>query len=184
MNEYEKQANNFLHATGTKLTVELAENQTAPIWAERDYYGKQYNVTLENPKGRYVFPFWDSVYNRETFEAIELLNSSRSFQPNTNQEYKAIDLLKERLKIPKSATISFIRQKYEELKEQLNPTAYTILACLSLTYEDSFEDWADSFGYSTDSIRARESYNACIEQDRQLRRLFTSEQLERLEEIQ
>jgi hypothetical protein len=64
------------------------------------------------------------------------------------------------------------------------PKAYDILACLSPLHEDNFKDFCRSFGYDTDSITGEKTYKACIEQDKNIKKLFTSEELELLTEIQ
>lgn len=63
------------------------------------------------------------------------------------------------------------------------PKVYDILACLSPLYEDNLKDFCDAFGYDEDSITALKTFEACKDQDRMLRKLFTSEELERLTEI-
>lgn len=64
------------------------------------------------------------------------------------------------------------------------PTAYSILACLSPLYEDNFEYFCASYGYNTDSINALKTYEAVKEQDYQLKKLFSQEEMEKLAEIQ
>lgn len=46
---------------------------------------------------------------------------------------------------------------------------------------ENFDDWCDSFGYSSDSIKALNLYKGCLEHGRMLRKLFTSEQRAKLE---
>ena len=64
-----------------------------------------------------------------------------------------------------------------------NPNAYDVLSCLDVLYSDTFEDFCADFGYDVDSIKAEKTYRAMQEQDRALRRLFTTEHLEKLQEI-
>lgn len=63
------------------------------------------------------------------------------------------------------------------------PAAYDVLACLDVLYGDTFEDFCGDFGYDVDSIKAEKTYRAVQEQDRALQKLFTMEQLEKLQEI-
>jgi hypothetical protein len=63
------------------------------------------------------------------------------------------------------------------------PNAYDVLSCLDVLYSDTFEDFCADFDYDVDSIKAEKTYIAMQEQDRALRRLFTMEQLEKLQEI-
>jgi hypothetical protein len=48
----------------------------------------------------------------------------------------------------------------------VNPELDQVLYCLfsdSEAHNDSFENWADNFGYDSDSIAAKKIYDACIE---------------------
>ncbi|QWF18685.1 hypothetical protein [Lysobacter capsici] len=45
---------------------------------------------------------------------------------------------------------------------------------------DTFVDWADDYGYSSDSIKARETYEACREHGAKLRRAVGADRFERL----
>lgn len=134
MNEYEKQANDFLLATNISIFISKAEPQTSPLWAKKgEKHGIDYQVRLKNDKACYDFHFWDSIANKES---------------------------------------------------KKKPNNYDILACLSPLYEDNFEDFADNFGYVRDSLIGFNTFNACKEQDRMLRKLFNDSQLELLAEIQ
>lgn len=64
------------------------------------------------------------------------------------------------------------------------PRAYDVLACIEKSDPGTFEDWCSGFGYSTDSRKALETYLHCQNQYASLSRLFTSEQLTLLQEIQ
>ena len=55
----------------------------------------------------------------------------------------------------------------------IRPKVRDVLECLlmgtnCLDY-DTFEDWAENFGYDTDSRSAERGYNACIGEARRLR---------------
>jgi len=65
------------------------------------------------------------------------------------------------------------------------PNAYDVLACLD-TYADgeSFNDFCSDYGYETDSIKAKKTYNAVMKQIEGLKKVFNKEQLEELNEIQ
>ena len=63
------------------------------------------------------------------------------------------------------------------------PSEYDILAAVEKYSYDSFSDFCDAVGYSTDSISAMETYLACGEEYAGLRRIFTEEQMKMLREI-
>jgi hypothetical protein len=64
---------------------------------------------------------------------------------------------------------------------------YDYLACLNLSYFSDFDDFCNEFGCSwnteNDYIRLKQVYFDVLDQDKNLRLLFTDEELERLSEI-
>ncbi len=67
MNEYDEQAKKFLADINTTIEITKAPFQQAPELAKDGKHGIQYFVKLENPKGSFVFPFWDSIANKEKY---------------------------------------------------------------------------------------------------------------------
>ncbi len=64
------------------------------------------------------------------------------------------------------------------------PNAYDVLACLAIIDPaETFADFCDAYGYDTDSITARDTYEAVKEQSENLHRLFTRKQREALADI-
>lgn len=63
------------------------------------------------------------------------------------------------------------------------PTPYDVLACLTKYNPYSFEDFCAYFGYDYDS-QAEKIYNAVCKEWDNINKLFTSEQIEQLQEIQ
>ncbi|MHC4429759.1 MAG: hypothetical protein ACYS0D_14330 [Planctomycetota bacterium] len=62
------------------------------------------------------------------------------------------------------------------------PTAADVLSCLvsdaaSVEYEDSFEAWAESLGYDTDSRKAERTYKACTRIRDRVRRFLPNHDL-------
>lgn len=184
--DYDKQADDFLKATGSMLKIELSEFQNGPIWATGEAYGTKYTVTLSNARGSYTFPFWDSINNRQYMDALNLIKNSKLGEPRTSEYYRAQDLLKSKdaLGLKRGLSMGDAYRNYDKYVEQLKPSAYSVLACLDVDYSDDFADFCANYGYDTDSIKAKETYDGVIEQDRQLRRIFTLEELEMLQEVQ
>lgn len=77
-----------------------------------------------------------------------------------------------------------VLRELKSLKTNAIPTEYDILAAVEKYGYDSFSDFCAEFGYSTDSISARETFLACGEEYAWLRRIFTEEQMEELRKIQ
>ena len=70
---------------------------------------------------------------------------------------------------------------YSERPEE--PTSADVLYSLLLdaeAYSQPFHEWADNFGYDKDSIKAHDTYRACVDSGLRLSRLFDQKQREHL----
>lgn len=67
-----------------------------------------------------------------------------------------------------------------------HPTAYDVLSCISgdCHCEEEFKDWCGSFGESTDSITALQTFRRCKAFAARLQAFFTADEIEALGEIQ
>lgn len=66
------------------------------------------------------------------------------------------------------------------------PEITDVIYCLlsdSDAIEYNFTEWANDFGYDTDSIKAEKVYQACVETGRKLNRIFSPKDLESLREL-
>lgn len=66
------------------------------------------------------------------------------------------------------------------------PSAADVLHSLlmdSQAREQSFADWCADLGYDADSIKALNTYNACVATDNQLRQVFTATERDKLAEM-
>ena len=163
----------------TVLTIERAKSQTSPIWAKKgERHGIKYDCKLSNDRGEMVFEFWDSIHDAEIINATETFCPIESLK--VQKDFNAEAILKR-----EGIRFHSLYQKDNREKEvaKYSPNAYDVLACLSPLYEDNFSDFCASFGYDEDSITASKTWDACREQDRQLRRIFTLEQLDELTAI-
>lgn len=71
-----------------------------------------------------------------------------------------------------------------KLLEKIKPDNYSILACLSAEYtDDIFEDWCYNYGCDSDSVGAKKIYDECITKSIQLRKMYTSDEINKLLEI-
>ena len=64
------------------------------------------------------------------------------------------------------------------------PTAYAVLSCVEKVDVGTFEDFCFEFGYDTDSITAKNTYEAVRDEYLNLARLFNNAELEQMAEIQ
>lgn len=64
MNEYIKQATDFLQKTHTKMKIEYVGLAVNKEWKEKEKRCL-YEITLTSPRGSMSFDFWDSIRNTE-----------------------------------------------------------------------------------------------------------------------
>lgn len=168
MNEYIKQATEFLLKTHAEMKIDFVGLAINKEWKEKEKRCL-YEITLTSPRGSMVFDFWDSIRNAEiremTFEAYA----------------------KKRYKVPfTSLTQAEKMQASKELaakKKIAVPSVYDVLACLTKCDPGTFEDFCSDYGYDEDSRTAERVYFAVQKEYAQLARLFTPDQMEELAEI-
>jgi len=186
MNEYEKQAQDFLKKTGTTLMVKfIGHDKYFPNDSdERDVY----KFALMRGSRSYVGTFGHCVYD-----------SGVVFRAKNGKTEKRLNIA-----IPvkfwplrdgkggatlKRAFASWFSKKYfhampSELGFGKKPTAYDILSCIPNSYPgQTFEDFCADYGYDPDSRNAYRIYEACKKELEGLMMLFNEEELEELREI-
>ena len=155
MSEYTKQAKKFLEDTNTKFEV-VVIGKLLPPWAEEGAKpSKTLSVTLSNDRHTYNFKFYCSLHD--------------TYGPEVRTSRYCPEFIKAARKWNKD--------------QRKNTYEYDILACLNVSYCEDHEDFCDEFGYDIDSIRGRDVYLAVQKESKNLKRLFTEEQLEQLNEI-
>lgn len=79
-----------------------------------------------------------------------------------------------------------VRPAYKEQK-LLPPKLHDVLYCLVLDADvldySGFENWANEFGYDSDSIKDRKIYDACLKEALEFKQLFTEQEIAELHEI-
>lgn len=111
-------------------------------------------------------------------------NSSRYLRPNILTVEEWIDRIECAI-IKKCSEIS--AKNFGEgiqAKEIMHPTEYGVIACMQKYPVGSFEDFCGDFGYDEDSRKAEKIYETVKAEYEALERLFTTEELEQLQEIQ
>lgn len=168
MNEYTKQATEFLKKANATIKIEFVGLAVNKDWKEKDKRNL-YEITLSTPGGSMVFDFWDSIRNTE----IKQMN----LEAYTEKRYKRrFD----------SLSYSEKMQAQKELKEKkaaAQPNAYDVLACMTKYDPGTFENFCSEFGYDEDSRTAERIYFAVQKEYSELARIFTPEQLEEMQEI-
>lgn len=131
--DYQKQAKDFLQATGTTLTVTF-KHSGSMAWDEKGESRDIFTCTLKNDRSRYRFTFGQSIFN----------STGNGSNP---------------------------------------PNAYDVLACIEKYEVEDFEWWCKELGYDNDSRKAYKTYKAVKREWENVKRLFTPEQIEVLQEI-
>ena len=169
MNEYTKQANEFLQKANATCKIEFVGLAINKDWKETTKRNL-YEITLTTPKGSMTFDFWDSIHNTEISKMT--LNEYAAKRWNCRPE-----CLKYNEKVIAS-------KELKAKKADAQPTAYDILTCLTKYDPGTFENFCWEFGYDEDSRTAERIYFAVQKEYAQLTRIFTAEQMEELQEIQ
>lgn len=170
MTEYQAQAKQFLADSNATMEISFIGKEIPSHWLGETKPHNKYQFTITTPKGKYTSYFCDSLWNTMVSEMTQNDYARKKYKMNW-------DVLnyQEKVKVIKELNV---------LKANAIPTEYDILAAVEKYSYDSFSDFCSEFGYSTDSISARETFLACGEEYAGLRRIFTEEQMEKMREIQ
>ena len=183
---YLEQANDFLKATETTLKIEL---YATGVNFNRTEKGKHdvYKCTLSKGGRVYTFDFTQSL-RYSGVKHIYLKGTKFERETYVPLSFKEIEKLVDnpsdsKLKFRISRQISNYNRKLDDIQYPQAPNAYDVLACLDVYDCDTFEEFCDCFGYDVDSIKALEIFRAVQEQENALLRMFSSDELEQLQEI-
>ena len=169
MKTYEQQANKFLSATNSTLSIEYLKNDYHFIGDtdKRDVY----KCELKRGQRSYVFNFGQS------------LSKSQHYKDTTK---KGCTYTMTGKRLTGNYSINDLK-KYSQWIKLVNgeaPTAYDILACLQKYDVGTFEQFCYEFGYDTDSIKANKIYTEVVNEYKSICTLYTDEEMEQLQEIQ
>jgi len=176
MDEYQKQAIDFLDRTNSSIAIEFLKHDFHfhTDKEKRDIY----SITLSRGSRKYEFEFGQS------------LNDSGFY---FTMGKRKVDLDRKLLQKTKSELTRHIRQtinshyldngKSDIIHYPQVPTEYSILACLTKYDPYSFEDFCGEYGYNTDSISANKIYEVVQNEWNHIQSLYTDEEIELLREI-
>ena len=156
MSQYLQQAKSFLEETNTKIDIVKIGCLITP-WSNTDKPVNTYSVTLTNKRHTYNFKFYSSI--QDTYGPYD----ERYDNYWGSCEHRA-------------------RKKWR-IEMRKKDYTYDVLACLNIDYSEDFEDFCSDFGYSDDSITAHRTYDAVRTETKNLKRLFTESELEKLSEV-
>lgn len=175
---YEKQANDFLTATGSEIKIEYLKHDK---YFDDDKEARDiYSVTLKRGSRQFTFNFGQSLNN----SGIKIVNRNngktmRTFAPSKQFDKNGkFDALKFKL------TCGWQISSCDLIVLPKPPTNYDILACLTKYDPGIFEDFCSEFGYDTDSIRAEKTYNAVKNEYMNVINLYSDTEIEQLAEVQ
>lgn len=167
-NEYTKRADDFLTRANATCSIRLIGQMINQDWKEKELRNA-YDVTIKTPQGEMNLTFWDSAHNTEIYNMTLSEYAKKRFK--CQYEY---------------LTYSYKNKASRELKikkSEAVPTTYDILACLQKYDVGTFEEFCSEFGYDEDSKTADKIYIAVIKEYKQLERIFTTQQIDELREI-
>ncbi len=173
ISSYEQQAIDFLNATGATIETKFLEH--APHFQDDKESRDIYEVKITRLGRKFVFKFGaslnDSGFYYTKGKRQITIDHSLIGTKNLASAIRAKDL--DFLNNGKSDVIHYPKA----------PTAYSILACLTKSDPDTFENFCSEFCYDTDSRKAFKTYKAVKREWKNIERLFTPEQIEQLQEI-
>ena len=171
MTEYQQQAKDFLTSCNATMIVEFVGIDINQNWNDNTERAK-YRVAIRTPRGSMMLDFWDSVVNTEM--------KTMSFEKFCKMVYHCLpqDLYPMRKKA---------EAEWRFIKNNAVPSEYSILACLTKYDPGTMHDFFDEMGYEIESaddiFSFMNTYNAVVKEYRDLCRIFTEEQMEKLREI-
>ena len=171
--EYEQQAEAFLKATNTEFKCEFLKH--GKHFVDDKETRDIYRITLTRGKRSYTFNFGQSIVDSGFYytKGRQVIQIDRSQLTNKNLVLWI-----------KLRDYDFLNNgKSDKIHYPVAPTAYDVLACLTKSDPDTFENFCYEYGYDEDSRKAEKIYNAVLDEWRNVCALFTDEEIEQLQEI-
>ncbi|MEA3430320.1 MAG: hypothetical protein U9R08_03530 [Nanoarchaeota archaeon] len=175
MDDYEKQAEQFLADTQTTFTTEFVKHGKHFVddEEERDIY----KVTFTRGERSFFVMFGRSIDG----SGYKVKTSSNNRLHGGNYYATLPMTLKDVKKKVKAQFETLSGIKIEEPKE---PTAYDVLTCLQKYDPETFKDFCDNFGYDRDSIKANKIYKAVCEEYKNVLTIWSDKEIEKLQEME
>ena len=177
MQDYQKQANDFLAKTKTEIKIEFLTND---FYFDGDKEKRDiYEITLQRANRKYKFKFGNSLNDSGFYYTMgrRKVEIDRKFLTKTKAELLA--------HIKRESGYQFLNNgKSDIIHYPKAPDAYGILACLTKYDPGTFENFCSEFGYDTDSRRAKKTYKAVCKEWLNVSRVWDDTEIEELSEIQ
>lgn len=147
---------NFLQSNGFTFEARYVGETVR----DNDWQCDEWRVSLMKGKTKFETPFYTGFGHRKQVQAMP------------TPPYR-------------KGTLAYEQWAKSAFKPQA-PHAADVMHSLLLDGEainESFTDWADNYGYDSDSIKALRTYEQCCATGKELRKLFTHAELETLREM-
>ena len=187
MSEYHDQADDFLKKFGIRMEWACLGDccprfckdngsGVGNIFPRNNHiHGKQHAVTFKRRGKQFQVMYWNSYRDEEL---LAFFKNPRLTEKLPIGERRALVNL--------DATLVFlVPKKAREAKALVADKikAYDVLCCLTKCEPGSFKNFCAEYGYDTDSISARDSWQAVCEEWEKVSNFFSKEELEELREI-
>jgi hypothetical protein len=172
MSEYTDKANEFLNSCPAEMTIIYAGTTPNNTWNDKEPRD-MFSFVIKTQKGTMNGIFWSSIHNTRlrnmTLDDYCKKKYNRRQRDCTNYE------------------LNKAKKELTDIKETAKPRPYDILACLQKYDVGSMDDFMHEFGYEIKCVKDMtdfiNTYNAVIEEYKNLCRIFTPEQMKKLREI-
>lgn len=156
--DYNKQANDFLLSCNVEFKAEKAVPQLTPNWAKDGKHGTHYIITLTRYEKAERAD--RQIAGEKTIYNFPVKSIQFSFWNSIHAKEQA-------------------ERSYNKSDK---PKAYDVLASIYFP-TDTFNNFCDTFGYDNDSRTAERAYNETVELNAKIESIFSSDELEKLQEI-
>jgi len=174
---HEQQSIDFLTATATTFKAEFLKHGKH---FDNDKETRDiYKITLQRGNRVYSFNFGQSINNSGEYQVKESLRNKVWIKQTTGGKYA--------LSSAEFKKLRFMHGVEKDILKNPNfkaPTAYDVLTCLQKYDVGTFEDFCSEFGYDNDSRQAEKTYNAVLDEYKNVCMLWNESEIEQLQEIQ
>jgi hypothetical protein len=130
----------------------------------------------------YIKKATDFLKKTKTTFKVEYLKTGKYF-PDDKEERDIYNITL--IHGPRSYSFTFGQSILESRKiSRKMPNEYDVLACLTKHDPGTFEDFCFDFGYDTDSKKAEKTYNAVKDEYSSVCYLFSTDEIEEMQEIE
>lgn len=179
MNEYEKQANDFLTSTNTEFKTEFLKYG---IHFNGDKEKRDiYTITIKRGDRKYIFDFGQSINN--SMQWIPKSIYAGNLWRKQNEPRLIGDIKRFALQKVGISAYSLNDNDFVKNENFAAPSAYDVLACLTKHDVGTFEDFCGEFGYDEDSKQAEKTYKSVLNEWQNVAMLWNDEEIGQLQEI-